>query len=230
VEKLAQDLWRFTARHPDWHPKGFGDEVAGFALRDDEGLVLIDPLVSDDEDELEALDALAGTGPVTIFITIPFHARSAAELAQRWDDVQVLSHPATQRKLPAGTPFQPIEPGQPLPHGAIAFNIGSPKRQELPIYLPRARALAFGDAVVGVDGGLRVWIWADTSQGWFEDRFRPTLEPLTQLDIDRVLVTHGPPVMSEGAHELSKALAAGAWSPRRAKPRRRASARRRPGA
>ena len=214
MEKLAPDLWRFTARHPDWHPRGFGDEVAGFALRDEEGLLLIDPLVSDHED-LEALDALASEGPVTIFITIPFHARSAAELAQRWDDVEVLSHPATQRKLPAGTPFQPIEAGQPLPHGAVAFGIGSPRRQELPVYLPRARALAFGDAVVGADGGLRVWLWADTRERWYEDRFRPTLEPLTQLDIDRVLVTHGPPVMRDGARELSKALAAGPWSPRK---------------
>ena len=214
MEKLAPDLWRFTARHPEWHPKGFGDDVAGFALRDEEGLLLIDPLVSDAED-LEALDALANDGPVTIFITIPYHVRSAAELAQRWDDVEVLSHPATQRKLPAGTPFQPIEAGQPLPHGAVAFGIGSPRRQELPVYLPRARALAFGDAVVGADGGLRVWLWADTRERWYEDRFRPTLEPLTQLDIDRVLVTHGPSVMRDGARELSKALAAGPWSPRK---------------
>jgi glyoxylase-like metal-dependent hydrolase (beta-lactamase superfamily II) len=213
VEKLAPDLWRFTARHPDWHPRGFGDEVAGFALRDEEGLLLIDPLVSD-PDDLAALDALAD-GPVTIFITIPYHARSAAELAQRWDKVEVLSHPATERKLPAGTPFRPVEPGQPLPNGAVAFGIGSPRRQEMPVHLPRARALAFGDAVVGVDGGLRVWIWSDTSERWYEDRFRPTLEPLTQLDIDRVLVTHGPPVMRDGPRELGKALAAGPWSPRK---------------
>lgn len=211
VEKLAPDLWRFTARHPDWHPKGYGDEVAGFAFRDEDGLLLIDPLVTD-ADDLEALDALAEGSPVTIFITIPFHARSAAELAQRWDDVRVLSHPATQRKLPAGTPFEPIEPGQPLPHGAITFSIGSPRRQELPLHLPRARALAFGDAVIGVDGGLRVWKLGDTKERWYEDRFRPTLEPLTQLDIDRVLVTHGPPVMSDGPRELQKALAAGPWS------------------
>ena len=59
--------------------------------------------------------------------------------------------------------------------------------------------------VVGVDGGLRVWIWSDTSKRWYEDRFRPTLEPLTQLDIDRVLVTHGPPVMRDGARELEGA-------------------------
>jgi glyoxylase-like metal-dependent hydrolase (beta-lactamase superfamily II) len=212
VEKLAEDLWRFTARHPEWHPSGFGDEVAGFAFRDDEGLALIDPLVSDAGD-LEALDALAD-GPVTIFITIPYHARSAAELARRWDDVTVLGHPAVKRKLPAGTPFQPIQPGQPLPHAAVAFSIGSPRRQELPILLPRARALAFGDAVVGADGGLRVWIWGDQRKGWYEDRFRPTLEPLTQLDFDRVLVTHGPPVMSGGARELSAALAAGPWPDR----------------
>jgi len=31
-ERLADGLWRWTARHPEWHPGEFGKEVASFAL------------------------------------------------------------------------------------------------------------------------------------------------------------------------------------------------------
>lgn len=213
MEQLAPDLWRFTARHPEWHPPGFGDEVAGYALRGQDGLALVDPLVSD-PDDLEALDALVD-GPVAIFVTIPYHVRSAAELAGRWPEVEVLGHPAAERRLPAGTPFRAIAPGAPLPHGVEALAIGRPSRQEHPLRFPSARALAFGDAVVGAERGLRVWIQGERSEGWYRERFRPTLEPLTQLDFDMVLVTHGPPVLRDGARELAAALDAGPWRPPR---------------
>ena len=211
MEELDQGLWRFTARHPDWHPAGFGDEVAGFALRHDEALVLVDPLV-DNPGDLDALDALV-EGRVTILITIPYHVRSAADLAARWDRVQVLGPPAAEKKLPAGTPFRGIAPGEALPHGVEAFPIGKPRRQEQPLYLPWARALAFGDAVVGAEGGLRVWSQGERTERWYRERFRPTVEPLAQLDVERVLVTHGPPVLRDGARELANALDAGLWDP-----------------
>ena len=33
MRKLADGLWYWTARHPEWHPGEFGAEVASFALR-----------------------------------------------------------------------------------------------------------------------------------------------------------------------------------------------------
>ncbi|MFL5976067.1 MAG: hypothetical protein ACJ76G_13130 [Solirubrobacterales bacterium] len=83
---LADGLWRWTARHPDWHPGEFGREVASFAVRTDDGLVLIDPLLPDEpESVLDGLDALVGDR-VAILITIPYHVRSAEPLWQRFRD------------------------------------------------------------------------------------------------------------------------------------------------
>lgn len=45
----------------------------------------------------------------------------------------------------------------------------------------------------------------------YESRLVPTLEPLLDLGCERVLVTHGPPVLADGAAALREALAAGPW-------------------
>lgn len=41
-EELTNGLWRWTARHPEWHPSGFDDEVASFALDTDDGILAAD--------------------------------------------------------------------------------------------------------------------------------------------------------------------------------------------
>lgn len=133
-EEIADGLWRWTTHHPSWHPKGdFGREVACFAVRRDDSIVLVDPLVGPGEEG--ALDALLDGGPATVVITIPYHARSAAELVARHGG-EVCGHPAVARRLPSGTPFRAIAPGDALPHGITAHAIGSPRRQEQPLALP----------------------------------------------------------------------------------------------
>jgi hypothetical protein len=47
---------------------------------------------------------------------------------------------------------------------------------------------------------------------WYEQRFLPTLDVLTRLDVERVLVTHGEPVLRDGARTLAGCLARPPWS------------------
>ena len=49
-------------------------------------------------------------------------------------------------------------------------------------------------------------------QAWYEQHFLPTLEALTRLDVERVLVTHGEPVLRDGARALAATLARPPWS------------------
>jgi hypothetical protein len=215
--ELLPGLWRWTARHPEWRPHGrYGTEVASYALEVDDALVLVDPLVPDGPEQgrdeiVDALDRLAGSRrSIAVMVTIPYHVRSAAAIHERYDGVTVWGHPAIARRLPDGVPLEAVEPGAELFAGATAHPIGRPRRYEMPLLLPSHRALAFGDAVVGVDGGLRVWqdVGGERSERWYRDRFLPTLAPLTELDFERVLVTHGEPVLSRGPAELERALAA----------------------
>ena len=221
-EELTADIRRWSAPHPEWQPRvAWAREVACFAVSAGEDLVLVDPLVPADEGPFWAeLDGLAGGSGVrrlTVLVTIHYHARSAGPVYLRYRDrleVSVHGHPSiSDGRLGPGVPVTPIEPGKALPAGAEAFSIGRPRRRETPIHLPSAGALAFGDAVVGVDGDLRVW-QDGGSREWYEERFLPTLRPLLGLDAENVLVTHGPPVIGDGRDRLERALDAPPWSMR----------------
>jgi hypothetical protein len=216
MDEIAPGIWRWTTLHPEWQPDvEWGKEVASFAFAVDETLVLVDPLVPDGV--WERLDELADErASVAALITIPYHVRSSEDVLARYGaKASVWGHPAAARRLRDGSVLRPIEPGAPLPGSAQAFAIGSPRRQEMPLWFPSHRALAFGDTVVGVDGSLRVWEWnaVDTPkrQAWYRDRFVPTLEALLALEIESVLVTHGPPVVGGGREALRAALAADPW-------------------
>jgi hypothetical protein len=108
-----------------------------------------------------------------------------------------------------------LRPLDDLPGGAKAHPIGKPRRYETPIHLPSHRAVAFGDALVTTPAGeLRIWENErvdDARARWYRERFAPTVEPLLDLDLERILVTHGEPVLSEGRAALERALAARPW-------------------
>jgi hypothetical protein len=214
MDEIAPGIWRWTAPHPEWQPDvEWGREVASFALAVGDTLVLVDPLVP--EEVWPSLDELADRhASVAALITIPYHVRSGEDVVLRYGGrASVWAHAAVGRRLRDASILRPVEPGMALPGGAEAFAIGSPRRQEQPLWLPSCRALAFGDAVVGVDGTLRVWEVATTEKRrmWYRGRFVPTLEPLLELDVEHVLVTHGLPIVGGGREALRRALAAEPW-------------------
>jgi hypothetical protein len=209
VQELADGLWRWTARHAEWHPGEWGSQVASFALDAGDVTLLIDPLVPDDAVQ-EQLDARV-RDRVAILITIPYHTRSAEPLSERYG-ATIHGHPAVAKRLNKAR-LEPIE-GQ-LPGGARAFPIGKPRRYETPIHLPSHKALAFGDAVVTTpEGDLRLWhvdrVDAERRR-WYRERFVPTLQPLRKLGLERILVTHGEPVLRDGSAALRAALEAPPW-------------------
>jgi hypothetical protein len=217
MENLTEGLWRWAARHPDWHPGEFGAEVACFAAQAGDTTLLIDPLLpSDPEPVLQAVDATLADR-LAILITIPYHVRSSEELWRRYRnqaDTSVHGHPACAKRLSDRSGFRPIETDQELPGGVTAHRIGKPRRYETPLHLPSHRALVFGDAVAEWEGRLRVWT-ADRVDAkverFYRERFNPTLEPLLDLDFDAVLPTHGEPVPNGGKRALREALKAKPW-------------------
>jgi hypothetical protein len=217
--ELAPGLWRWTARHPEWHPGAFGAEVASYgAATPDGALLLIDPLLPEDggesrrevQDRLDTLAAAARS--VAILITIPYHVRSAELLHDRYSAPIHGPAKVAGRLSGAARAFSPLTPDVPGPGGVRAFAIGRPRRNELPLWLPSHRAVAFGDALVTTPAGeLRVWTQQPVTDRWYRERFVPTFAALRELPIERVLSTHGAAILADGSAALAAALDAPPW-------------------
>jgi hypothetical protein len=218
MKKLTEGLWRWTARHPEWHPGEFGAEVASYAAQaGDDTTLLIDPqLPPDPSSVLAVIDEIA-TKRLAILITVPYHVRSAEDLWNRYRqdaDTTIHGHPACAKRLEDRTAFHEIDPGVPLPGDVSAHAIGKPRRHETPLHLPSHGALVFGDAVAEAGGRLVVWASEKVDakvERFYRERFNPTLEPLLELDFDTVLATHGQPLMSGGKRALRQALDSKPW-------------------
>lgn len=222
LREITPGIFRWQTRHPEWHTRiAWGHEVACFALVGDEGLTLVDPLLPAPDAPgrpavEQALDRLVSAAArLDIMITIPYHVRSAAALYERYRkrlNVTIWGHPAVAKRFAGtATPLTPIKPGEAVGRSAVALAIGKPRRYETPLYFAEHKALAFGDAVVGFETGLRVWQQDPTAPDWYERRFVPTLLPLLDLDLERVLVTHGECVLHGARQALRDALDAGPW-------------------
>jgi hypothetical protein len=201
--EIATGLWHWTAAHPGWRPGAAKGSPADWPrevgcvlcdLRD--ATVMIDPLLpAGDDGFLRALDrhVRERERPVAVLTTIKFHRRSRELLAQRY----TATTSRAPKSLPAGVEARPIR-------GA----------GETMFWLAEHRALVPGDRLLGAPGGgLRL-----PPQSWLGYLSRPMtvaqlaeqLRPLLELPIERVLVSHGEPVLSGGREALAEALDAAA--------------------
>jgi glyoxylase-like metal-dependent hydrolase (beta-lactamase superfamily II) len=214
VLEIAPGLWRWTARHPDWTPEEGGDEgwepeVASYFLESSDGVVLIDPLVPDGEAGRfwEALDRDVGRSgrPPQVLVTIFWHTRSSQAILDRYEGTRVWAHEPARDLVAERTGVTDVfVSGDALPGGIVAYDAG--RAFEIVFWLPAHRAVVTGDVILGARGaGVRV-----VPDSWLGDRdprqVRETLAALLELPVERVLVTHGEPVLSGGREALEAAL------------------------
>ena len=217
MERLSEGLWRWTARHPEWHPGEFGAEVACFAAQAGDTTLLIDPLLpAEPEPVLETVDRIL-RDRLAILITIPYHVRSSETLWRRYRnqaETTIHGHAACAKRLDDDSAFHPIDTDEELPGGVTAHPIGKPRRYETPLHLPSHKAIVFGDALAETDGRLVMWSSEKVDAKvatFYRERFAPSVRPLLELGAENVLVTHGAPVMGGGTEALRKALKAKPW-------------------
>jgi glyoxylase-like metal-dependent hydrolase (beta-lactamase superfamily II) len=207
VAELEPGLWRWTGWHEEWRAT-----VGSVYHETGDGVVLIDPLVPSDDRErfFAALDrdvARVG-GQVHVLVTVFWHTRSTAELAERYETriwAPTRGRAAVARR--AGQVTDAFRPGDSLPGGIEAF--GTARANEVVFWLPAARTLVPGDVLLGDDkGGVRLcpesWLPSGTSR----DDLADSLRPLLDLPVRRVLVSHGEPVLRNAAKALAGAVAA----------------------
>jgi len=199
VRELRPGLWRWTAAHPEWeHAEHWGPEVGSVYAELPDALVMVDPLVPQDEEDRfwEALDRdVERVGkPVHVLLTVHWHERSVAAVLDRYK----------------ATLWRPEEKGE-LPAGVHAEVVKGSDWVEALFFLEPHRALIAGDLLIGKAGGgieLPVGWFPKGEQDWAEQELKPELRKrLAELPVELVVVSHGEPVLEEGAAALERALA-----------------------
>jgi hypothetical protein len=188
VQEIQPGLWYWTGLHPAWAPAdggqdGWEQEVGCVYYEAPGAVVLFDPLVpmEDPTHFYEALnrDVERAGLPVRVLMTVDAHGRSCRELAERYG--------GTVGERPDGV------------------EIGAESWNETVYWIPEHGALVAGDVLLTRNGRLEV------PRAWVGDNYDEAvagLQPLLELPVERVLVTHGRPVLSGAREALARALAA----------------------
>jgi hypothetical protein len=195
--EIAPGLLRWTAPHPEWKPgaeRGSADdwdeEVGSVMYELPDAVALFDPLLPRDGRErfLAWLDERIAGRPVSILTTIRWHSRDREQLAERYASTTRRAWNA----VPAGVVPRPLR-------GA----------GETMFWLPGVATLIPGDRLLGDGkGGLRV-----SPESWLHSQqvdragAAELMRPLLELPIERVLVSHGEPVLHDGRAAVAHAIA-----------------------
>ena len=216
VQEIVPGIWCWQRRPRGLRPSEFGARTS-YALAVKGETLLVDSLVAGDDDPaLGALDDLVG-GRVRILVSKPYHTRSAELLWRRYNRAQarIYGHAEVTTRLGDTSGFEAVSGGDDVGGVARFHSIGTPPRSEQPIEIPALGALVFGDAVVETGGGeLRVWedpVDSERRRRWWRERHLPTLERLAAMEPEHVLVTHGQPILAQGATALRRALERDPW-------------------
>jgi glyoxylase-like metal-dependent hydrolase (beta-lactamase superfamily II) len=184
---------RWTAWHEEWK-----EEVGSVAVETDDGLVLIDPI-----------DPPLGLArPDHVLLTVYWHDRDAGNFAS----AHVWSSRRSARPLHnRGVAVTQTVEDEPLPGGIVAFPTA--RNGEVVYWLPQQNAIVAGDVLLGA--GAKPHATADAlrlcPERWLGKAshadLRRTLHPLLDLPVQRVLVSHGKPVLRAGKRALASVLA-----------------------
>ena len=191
VIRVAEGLWRWTAPHPNWenwpgHERE-SREVGCVYYEADDATVLIDPLVPAGEEEeffrhLDA-DVARRALPLVILLTAEWHRRSADELAERYD----------------------AQIGGTLPAGVVEIAIEGADERQVAYFIREHAALVVCEIfAVDVDGELRMSASPALSR---PDELEASLDRIMELQVERLLVSHGEPVLEDAKVRIAEALA-----------------------
>jgi glyoxylase-like metal-dependent hydrolase (beta-lactamase superfamily II) len=194
ASEIAPGLHRWTAWHDHWQ-----EDVGCLAVETADGLVLIDPL-----DPPKTFRK-----PAHVLITVFWHARSTPGLGA----THVWSSAANARTLAnrGVAVTDPLEDDTALPGGLRS--ILTARRGEVVYWLPRQRAVVAGDVLLGAGAKARAtgdalrlcperWLGKATHAD-----LRASLRPLLELPVQRVLPSHGRPVLRAGKRHLEALVA-----------------------
>lgn len=204
AREITPGLWRWTCWHDEWK-----ENVGAVCWQGESAVCLIDPVVPREESDRfwSALDSDVErlALPVHVLTTIYWHARQARQIAERYD-ARLWAHAPARGPIErrTGKVSDLFRPGDDLPGGLQAFQA---RGSEVVFWIPEPRALVMGDVILGAeDGELKLCPESWHPKGGGQTKVRENLSALTRLPIERVLVSHGEPVLEHGGAAFERLL------------------------
>jgi glyoxylase-like metal-dependent hydrolase (beta-lactamase superfamily II) len=205
VLQIAPGLWRWTGWHEEWK-----EDVGSVYVETPDGVVLIDPIVPPEDTERfwKALDGDVERvgGEVHVLVTVFWHARDAKSMVERYRArvwAPRRGRPAIERR--AGVVTDAFAPDDPLPGNLRALRTA--RAAEVAYWIPDHAALVPGDVLLtDKKGGIRLcpasWLPERVDQA----KLAASLRPMLDLPVERVLLSHGAPVLEGAKPALAAAL------------------------
>ncbi len=206
MQEVLTGVWHWTAHHPK-----LGIVVSSYWLED--GGVLIDPLVPEEE----GLEWFASRmrEPAAVLLTNRHHLRESERFVQRFG-CSIHCNSAGLHEFTGGPEVVGFHPGEELPGGVIACEVGAICPDETALHLPAQRALALADGIVrggAVGSGGPLGFVPDSLMDDPPETKRGLLTALErlmeQLDFEHLLLAHGGPVIGDGRVLLEDLLESG---------------------
>lgn len=206
MREVLPGVFHWPALHPRIHI-----EVSSYWLED--GGVLIDPLVPPDVG-LEWFKRQS-TRPAAILLSNRHHYRDSARFQDAFG-CPVYCNRAGLHEFADGEPVTAFDPGDTLPGGVTAHEVGGLCPDETALYLPTTRAIVFADGVVrgGPQGQIGpLGFVPDTLMDDPPATKRQLLDAfarlLRELDFEHLLLAHGGPVIDDGRARLQELVECG---------------------
>jgi len=165
--------------------------------------VLFDPMLP-----RAGLDAVtAHGGPHTILLTNRHHYRDSHRFVQELG-CAVLAPRKGMHEFAPDARVEPYDPGDELPGGMVAYEVGAICPDESALHHPGLRVLACADGVIrGADGSGALGFVPDELMGddpaAVKDGLCASYGLLAaELDFDHLLLAHGEPVVGSGREAL----------------------------
>ena len=186
---MSELSWWFVP-HPDWEPsEDWPQEVPVVRYETDYEVVLIDPFLPPDG----SFDPHGK--PVRVLLTQGAHYRGTRDFVERYSASVWTPPHAVWRKFPDPATTDALPPGV----KAIELD-GEP--QQVVFFIREHATLVAGDVLTGTGGQLHIFV--DEAD---PDRLLASLDALADLPIERVIIPHGDPILSDGSARIRAAVA-----------------------
>ena len=196
MREIGEGLWHWAARHPK-----IGWTVSSYYLEAER--VLVDPLLP--PEGLEWFEQI-GAPPEHILLSCRHHDRASWEIVEAYG-AEVHCVDVGAYELDGRGPVTTFRFGDELPGGVVACEVDAISPDECALHIPAHAALVCADGAIRSGDDDPLEFVPDSLMDDPEDTkagLRAAYTSLLELDFDRLLLAHGPPVVKGGKRALAE--------------------------